>query len=166
MEEHLVAQGYRPTAATRVLVAVAPLVVSNPTQWSVDAATSADDEWIGVYRAPSQQPGAAADAVVRDVLLRPAEPTSFVSLRETDGTLASVGQLVVVDGWGCIQCLATTPGARRMGAGRAAVLALMAEGRRLGAQGFVAAVAAENAASLGLFTQLGFAGSHTYAYYR
>ena len=162
----LLARGYVSTATTSVLKSTVPAGETPSRHLHVEVESEPTDRWFDAYMAAEVGGRSEGDvAALRDVLLRPSHPTSFVSVAGHDGAIASVGQVVVVDGWANIQCLATMPGLRRQGAGRAVVDALMAQGVLLGAEGFVAAVLADNAASLGLFEKLGFEHSHSYSYF-
>ncbi len=159
-------RGFRPTAPTWVLVAdndVAPRV---PSPWVIATTAAPTDDWFAVYWAGSHGDRSAGDRdVVRDVLLAPAHPAAFATVRSDADAVAAVGQVVVVEGTGSVQCLVTQAESRRRGAGRAVVQALMAEAGRWGAERFVAAVVADNEPSLRLFDQLGFRRSHRYAYF-
>jgi len=160
---HLIARGYEPTSPTWVLTRLG-VPHEGGGRWVTVAAPDFDEEWLTAYRDGG---GLAAEtATLREVLLRPAHPAVFVTVRSDDGAVAAVGQVVVVDGHGCVQCLVTVPAARRRGAGRVVVEQLMAEAGALGAKSMLAAVMVDNSASLGLFEQLGFERSHRYSYYR
>lgn len=163
----LLDRGYRPTAPTWVLVADAASVQStaSSTPWTTTPSTDPTDEWFDAYWADAHGARPASDrTVVRGVLLDPPHPRAFVVAETDDGEVAAVGQVVVVQGTGCLQCLVTVPAHRRRGAGRAVVEALLAEARTLHAARTVAAVMTDNAPSLALFETLGFERSHRYEY--
>lgn len=167
VRDHLVSRGYESSADTWVLSRTVPAEQAEPSEWNVVVSPEPDAKWFDAYWEFDGGGRSMADAhTLREVLLRPAAPAAFVAVEEPTGTVVAVGQVVVADSWGCIQCLATRPEVRRRGAGRAAVNALIDEAVRLGATGLVAAVMADNDASLGLFQQLGFERSHQYSYYR
>ena len=166
----LVDRGYHATATTWVLAADASMLLPQPARavssWTMTISVDPSDEWFATYwdethgaRSPAEE------GIVREVLLDPPHPRAFVAADSGDGAVAAVGQVVVVEGTGCLQCLVTVPAHRRRGAGRAVVDALLAEARTLGATRMVAAVMAGNAPSLALFEALGFERSHRYAYY-
>lgn len=134
------------------------------TEWRIDSADLVTDEWFDSYwTVEGGRRGLAAVRVFRDVLLRPRLPTRFVTVAD-EGAVFAVGQVVVVGDIGCLQCLATVPSHRRLGAGAAVVDALEREAASLGAKVVFGAVMADNAASLGMFDRLGYEPSHQYRY--
>jgi ribosomal protein S18 acetylase RimI-like enzyme len=157
-------RGYVSHARTAVLVRDLPMVPAPGRGVTTDVADGANDEWFNVYRSVESRADEAHGAtVMRDTLLRPPHPAVFVAGR-TEGCLVSVGQVVVSDGLGSVQCLATCPEGRRKGAARTVVDRLAIEAAALGAQQLVAAVAVANPASRALFDQAGFRESHHYEY--
>lgn len=165
----LVDRGYHATATTWVLTAdesMLPTPTPAPSSWTTTISVDPSDDWFATYWDETHGARSPADeGIVREVLLDPPHPRAFVVAETDGGEVAAVGQVVVVGGTGCLQCLVTVPAHRRRGAGRAVVEVLLAEARTLGAFRMVAAVMAGNAPSLALFDALGFERSHRYAYY-
>ena len=161
-------RGYRPSATTWMLHATAAGVATADepdARREIDATREVTERWLDVYRSVEADPRSAADrSIVRDVLLDPAAPARFVTLAERRAVVA-VGQVVIDEGWGCLQCLATLPSSRRRGAGRRVVRRLAREAAAAGADALFAAVMADNDASLGLMEGLGFERLHRYRYY-
>lgn len=132
--------------------------------WDVRTADCVSDGWFDTYDSiEGARRGASAAATMRDVLLKPAWPTRFVTVGDRRSILG-VGQVVVVGEHACLQCLATTPTARRSGVATVVVESLIVEAASLGARTVFAAVMAENEASSRLFARRGFERSHAYRY--
>lgn len=167
----LIDRGYRPSATTAMLTANIETSVSEQADdWRAEVGELPSDDWFDTYWDVEQGRRTAPDeaATLRNVLLQPAYPARFVTVRPDDGLagqIAAAGQVVVVDGWGCCQCLVTAAWARRRGAASVVMHRLATQSRRLGADRLFAAVMADNSASLALCAGLGFVRSHTYSYF-
>lgn len=165
----LVDRGYVSSATTCVLSASAEeAAAALVTEYAGRFITSHEpsDDWFATYwtvEAATRFPPSARK-ILREVLLTPAAPARFVSALRED-RVESVGQVVIQQGWGCIQCVATAPWARRQGAGAAVVAELIAAARQGGAERVFACVTLANAPSLKLFERAGFELSHQYSYY-
>lgn len=165
--DELTSRGYVEDAPTWIIhreLHPSPRSVSSGTRWTIDVSDSLTDTWFDSYWAvEGDRRGPAAAKTLRHVLLRPTSPTRFVTVSE-QGSVLSVGQVVVVGEWACLQCLATVAAGRRRGAGTAVIEALTEQAASLGAKGTFGAVMADNDASLGLFDRLGYERSHKYRY--
>jgi ribosomal protein S18 acetylase RimI-like enzyme len=165
----LEARGYRPAARTLVLDAATDVVADN-TMTAPRFARRVDlhptEGWFDAYwsieRTRGRTPG--DDAICRDVLLRPALPTSFVTV--VDGQeVIGVGQVVVEHGWAGVQCMATPPAHRRRGAASAVLNALAVQALALWAERMYLAVMADNAGARSLYERAGFRPVHEYCYF-
>jgi ribosomal protein S18 acetylase RimI-like enzyme len=173
LADALATRGYTSSATTWILWAETDTVVAATSAshgWPIHASGEAGDAWFDTYWAveAGRRFSAAAAPVFRDVLLRPQAPATFVSALDSERkaeVVVAVGQAVIQDRWGCVQCLATRPEARRRGAATAVLSNLAAEAGCAGADRIYAAVMADNPASLGLFEGASFRRSHRYCYF-
>ena len=161
--------GYVAQSPTWILAADADEIdLASPqpsSNWVAEVAQAASDSWFDCYWAvESGRHQPTAIEVYRNQLLKPDAPARFVTVTRS-GQPVAVGQVVVVGGWGCVQCLATSTTARRQGAGRAVLNELVAQSAELGARGLFAAVMVDNDASLALCTGVGLRRAHQYRYY-
>lgn len=159
--------GYRGSATTWMLTAPVTAVTAalpGDDRWQIEVSSRPTDDWFGVYWEVESPRHSREDAhILRTQLMAPDAWCRFVSVRDEDQVVA-VGEVVVSDGWGCVQCLATASASRRQGAGSAALRALASEGDGAEAPRVFAAVIADNRASLGLCQRAGFRPSHQYRY--
>jgi GNAT superfamily N-acetyltransferase len=166
-------RGYLPEARTLVLHAPTGDVLRHQgssvdrTPLEVALAATADDGWFDAYWAVESTRGRGhGDAVVcRNVLLATPLSTCFVSVH-SENAVVGVGQLVVEQGWGGVQCMATQPSHRRRGIAAAALRALAREAHHMGAQHLYLGVVAANVGARHLYEAAGFQRSHEYRYYR
>jgi len=168
---HLVEAGYQPDADSWILTASVDRLRQaasgwSDERWATESSPGIGDEWFETYW--SVEGGRHSDRarrIIRTELLRPATPAAFIAARDLDGTVQATAELVADGEWGCGQCLVTLPSARRSGAARAALGAMVAVAGELGVRGVFVAVMADNSASLGLCESVGFEKSHRYRYY-
>jgi GNAT superfamily N-acetyltransferase len=167
----LAARGYRATDPTWMLTgpaaAVAATFPSN-SRWRVDVSDQPATDWLDTYRTVQSiddDPG--WDRVVRNHLLRPALPARFATVYDVEGDAAAlaVGEVVLADEWGCLQCLGTAPNGRRRGAATEVFRTLAAVALEAQVSKVFAAVAADNRTSLALCRRAGLRPSHRYRYY-
>ena len=161
--------GFGPSSNTWMLYATTTEVLSAvpaTDQWAVRVSPEPTDAWFDTYWVveSTRKPGASAEVVTRNVLLKPDSPAVFVSLSDGDDVLA-VGQIVIRHGWACTQCLVTVPTARGQGAAAQILRHLAREAEACGVTRMFAAVMADNEASLSLCRATSFRRSHRYSYY-
>ncbi|MCP5031394.1 MAG: GNAT family N-acetyltransferase [Actinomycetia bacterium] len=167
-EAQLTDAGYIPSAATWMMKGSTSEVSRSLTvneRWQIEVSDHPTDRWFDAYwELESARHSPADDLVMRSQLLAPDAPARFVAV-SSQGQVAAVGQVVIIDDWGCLQCLVTRPMARRQGAASQVFRALVDEASAVGADHAFAAVAAENRASLHLCRGTGLHPSHRYRYF-
>jgi ribosomal protein S18 acetylase RimI-like enzyme len=94
-----------------------------------------------------------------------AHPARFATLTE-DGVVLAVAIGVLDRGHFCIYEVNTAPAARGRGLGKRLMRALLAEGKRLGAQHGLLQTAGDNEAALALYRGLGFEVIYPYGYWQ
>lgn len=160
--------GYEARSSTWMLTGRADVVSASLTPaagWTIDARSEPTDDWFATYwGVESGRHGDGADHIMRNTLLRPEAPAVFVTAYDAEGTAAAVGQVVIDDGWGCLQCLATAPAGRRKGAATAVFKSLAERTMAAGGTEVFAAVVEDNEPSLGLCHRAGLQRSHRYRY--
>jgi ribosomal protein S18 acetylase RimI-like enzyme len=122
-------RGYREDA--RMDVQTAPLTGlagRAAAEWVIEEAPIPGDRWWSIYSTvehgsirPAE--GTDVETAFRGTLLRPSDPTIFVTASR-DGVTAAAGQGVAQGEWLGVQCLATLPKHRRLGAARTLMAAL------------------------------------------
>lgn len=169
LEEVLLARGYERSARTLVMTADTRDVSARTEAWPWGARSSAepDDAWFQVYwgvKSPAGAPGPEA-AICRQFLLRPARPTVFASVGDSERAVVGVGQIVLEAGWAGVQCMATAVGQRRRGAAGGVLHQLAADAGRGGASRMYLAVLADNGEAIRLYEAAGFAVVQEYCYF-
>jgi GNAT superfamily N-acetyltransferase len=114
--------------------------------------------WLSTYR----YRGGPLPAAALDVLTRASAPV-FAEV-VADGVTLAVGRGAVEAGWIGITAMDTAPEARRRGFGRHVLTALIAHGRRAGAEHVYLQCSADNAPAVGLYSSLGLTEHHRYHY--
>lgn len=164
---HLQARGYRSTARTLVQQAVTRDVTDRfrPTV-EIEISETPTEEWFRVYWSAEAARGRGdSDMVVfRDLLLVPGLPTLFAAARRGSEVLG-VGQLVIEQGWGGVQCMATDPSHRGQGVARAVLNGLAMEAARHGVGQMYLAVMADNFPARALYGRSGFRTAQEYCYF-
>jgi GNAT superfamily N-acetyltransferase len=124
------------------------------------------EEWFRSYWSVEAARGRTDSdaAVCRDVLLAPRLPTAFATAHHGSETIG-IGQLVIEQGWGGIQCMATEPDHRREGVAQAVMNALAQVADRRGIGQMYLAVLAANEAAAALYEDAGFQPTHEYRYF-
>lgn len=169
LDDHLAAAGWLgPADLGDILVLtgdVATVLDGPVTMRATDAslprvrlAPAPSPGWLSTYR---YRGGALPDGAL-EVLTNASAPV-FAEVVEPGVTLA-VGRGVVDQGWIGITAMDTLPEARRQGLGRHVLTALIAHGRRAGAEHVYLQCSADNAAAVGLYTSLGLTEHHRYHY--
>ncbi|MGQ0832357.1 MAG: GNAT family N-acetyltransferase [Microthrixaceae bacterium] len=167
---YLHARGYRSTARTLVEEASTRDVVDRTRTASceleIEISEAPSDGWFNSYWSVEAMRGrSAADMdVCRRVLLAPGLPTAFATARRGSEVIG-VGQLVIEQGWGGIQCMATDPAHRRLGVAGAVLKGLAEEALHRDATRMYLAVMADNDRAFALYESAGFRVVHEYSYF-
>jgi GNAT superfamily N-acetyltransferase len=114
--------------------------------------------WLATYR---YRGGPLPEGAVA-VLTNAAAPVFAEAV--VDGETVAVGRGAVDRGWIGITAMDTLPAARRRGYGRHVLTALIAHGRRAGAEHVYLQCSADNTAAIALYTSLGLTEHHRYHY--
>jgi ribosomal protein S18 acetylase RimI-like enzyme len=165
---YLAARGYIAEAPTLVERAATDEVIdrTGAGAWEICATDRPSDDWFDAYWAMESSRGrSAADArIYREVLLRPPAPTRFVAASD-DHEVHSVGQTVIDRGFAGVQCVATHPARRRLGAAFSVLHHLAVESSARGAHEMYLAVMADNGGARRMYEGAGFAVDHEYRYF-
>ena len=172
VQDGLVERGYSPRSTNLMLTgSTLTVTTSLPSddRWRVEVSDEPTAGWFKLYWSieSGRHPPGTGD-VMRTQLLRPDEPARFVTAHDGDserGDAVAVGQVVIDNGWGCLQCLATAPAGRRRGAATQIFRALAQQTVAAGASNVFAAVVADNTASLNLCRRAGMRQAHRYRYF-
>ena len=166
--ERLLQRGYERSTRTLVMTASTAQVRrrTSPGAWRVAVVARPTDAWFRAYWGVEGRGASTGERarVCRSVLLAPRLPVSFVQVEGRAGA-TGVGQAVVVDGWGVVQCMATPPASRRRGAAGAVLHALAGTLAADGVEQLCLAVLAENGAAVRRYEAAGFTVAHAYEYY-
>ena len=165
---YLRSRGYTSEARTLVERATTDEVLdqTGTGSWAMRVTDSPTDDWFDTYWAVESSRGRSADdaRVCRDVLLKPSRPACFVAASEADQA-HSVGQTVIDRGFAGVQCMATRPASRRLGAAFAVLHQLAVEGATRGAHGMYLAVVADNLGARLMYERAGYVVDHEYSYF-
>jgi ribosomal protein S18 acetylase RimI-like enzyme len=126
---------------------------------TVDIRAAPDDGWLRTYRYRGS--ALPADALA---LLTHHDDVGFVSLRDGDDCLA-VARVAVDGRWAGLFAVEVDEQRRRGGLGRAVTVAALRWAVQRGARHGYLQVAADNAPAVPLYSSLGFAVHHDYAYW-
>ncbi|WP_416429672.1 GNAT family N-acetyltransferase [Paenarthrobacter nicotinovorans] len=119
-------------------------------------------EWLDLWWSVDGRGGEAELSVAHRILA--ACPSLYALLRDDDGVPAAVGRLALVDGWGGIYSMATSPAHRRRGYGTRILDALLRAGSQRRLEGFWLLVTAANQGARDLYLQAGFTDQGGYLY--
>ena len=165
---YLRSRGYTSEARTLVERATTDEVLdrTGTGSWAMRVTDSPTDDWFDTYWAVESSRGRSADdaRLCRDVLLKPSRPACFVAASEADQA-HSVGQTVIDRGFAGVQCMATRPASRRLGAAFAVLHQLAVEGATRGAHGMYLAVVADNLGARLMYERAGYVVDHEYSYF-
>jgi N-acetylglutamate synthase len=175
---HLARRGYHEEAETLILVAPTEHVIEacgrgeHPAS-RVSVHEQPSDEWMSLWWDVDGRGGDTELDVARKILLgstsRYAQATPGLSIADPAGGGAvepcAVGRLALVDDWGGLFGIATSPRHRRRGHARRVVGALAREAARAGAACLWLQVLADNENAIGLYRRLGFVPISGYTYW-
>jgi len=148
--------------ADESLVLTSPLATRECGDPDITLASEADPAWLDGFAGASGVPPARRgthDRLLAAIRL----PAAFACLRD-NGVPIAWGLAVAERGRIGLFDIVTDPGARRRGAARRLVTALLAWGAELGATGAYLQVTASNAAAIRLYESLGFREVYRYHY--
>lgn len=179
-------RGYEEHSPTRILVAGSGAVAGSrvlaergtargsSAETTVTIADAPDRPWMDAWWSVDGRGGASEREVAARILT--GVPALYASLA-APAALASLGapasgpatvavaRLALVDAWGGLFAVATSPDARRRGFARRLIVELAAEARDRGIPNLWLQVTAANTAALRLYAELGFAPASSYAYW-
>jgi GNAT superfamily N-acetyltransferase len=165
LADALHARGYRASAPVDVQAAglgdaAAPAI---PGGLRVDISATASDAWWSTW---STAVGVDTERVAAVAILfgRITGETGFASARGRDGQVISVGMGVRDRDWVGLFNMATLPGHRGLGAGRAVVRAIAEWGRARGARRVYLQVETDNGPARSLYRRAGFRPVYAYSY--
>lgn len=156
-------RGYTPSAPVLLLTGATREAAAGATRaaeaalpgLSIEVADAPAPEFVTVLGPGPDQPG----RVELTALLTAGEQVQFLTAwaHHPDGSRSPVAvcRLTEVNRWAVVTNLVTQPGLRRRGAGRALVRAALATAAGRGVRSYLVDVAADDEASLGLFSSLG-----------
>lgn len=166
----LAARGYRSEVRT-IMMAASVEVVELATKWAapwrVELADRLDERWFCAYGSEDRpsQATPVRERMLREVLLVPPAPALFVTVTGPGhGSPTAVGQLVLHDCGGSVQCMTTVPARRRRGGATAVLHAMASAAAEAGVDHLHLGVEAANAGAIALYERAGFAPSHEYLY--
>lgn len=149
----LAARGYTAAARTLVMTADAEDVMAVAGDPSGAAPVEERSRWAALFTAVT---GHAENMKVISRIV----PTAALFAQDTSG----LGLAVTQDGWTGIFCMATHPGRRRRGVGKAVLAAAARWSAEHRAFALYLQVEADNRPARALYEGLGFTTSHTYHY--
>lgn len=168
LARQLQACGYTSDVRTLVQTATTETVHqrTDAGAWTAEISDHLTDEWFAAYWTieASRGQGTHEAEMYRSVLLNPTPPSRYVTVA-AGGEICAVGQVVLEEGWGGVQCLATAPHRRRQGAAWAVLHHLAEHTAACGADDMYLAVVAENTGAQRLYERIGFSTAHEYSYY-
>lgn len=133
---------------------------SVPPGVRLDAASEPDDTWLAAWLGVK---GAGTDAALARRLLTGA-PSEYLTARDGAGAVLGVIRAAHVEDWVGLSSLVVSPGARRLGLGRALTLHALARAADRGATRAFLQVEVHNGAAARLYGALGFATADAYVY--
>ncbi|WP_347107595.1 GNAT family N-acetyltransferase [Paenarthrobacter sp. S56] len=148
-------------SATRILVRGLKGLPA-PTVRGVELSREPTEDWLSLWWSVDGRGGDHELEVAKGILS--GCPAVYALVRDDDGGPAAVGRLALVDGWGGIYAMATSPAHRRRGFGTRVLAALLNEGARLDVKGFWLLVTEANIGAQALYAQAGFGGFGSYLY--
>ncbi len=160
-DDMLAGRGYVAADPTTVMIADIGRC-AHDIDIDVDIAAGLDADWAAGFAGANDVPGRHRDTHDR-MLGNLALPAAFATLRR-DGRPIAYGLAVAERGLVGLFDIVTLPGARRQGAGRRLVQALMAWGRAQGAAQAYLQVVDANAPARALYAGLGFQPAYAYHY--
>jgi N-acetylglutamate synthase len=168
LADYLEVRGYQRHDRTLVMTVDTArlLAATSAGGWAVEISREVTRNWFACYwQADSPRALDSKDARTHEqTLLVPPTPTSFVLL-EREGNAVAVGQLVLAEGWGGLQCIATATSHRRRGAAVAVLYHLACAARDAEVSALYLVVLADNSPARSLYERLGFEVVHEYTYF-
>ncbi|MCP2047015.1 UNVERIFIED_ORG: GNAT superfamily N-acetyltransferase [Paenarthrobacter nicotinovorans] len=155
-------QRFTRQSETRIMVRGAvdtSVAVSGP---AVELSDHPTGEWLDLWWSVDGRGGEAELSVARRILT--ACPSLYALLRDDDGVPAAVGRLALVEGWGGIYSMATSPAHRRRGYGTRVLQELLRAGSQRRLEGFWLLVTSANQGARDLYSRAGFTDQGGYLY--
>ncbi|MDI2033056.1 GNAT family N-acetyltransferase [Paenarthrobacter nitroguajacolicus] len=155
-------QRFTRQSETRIMVrGVDDLRDATPAQ-GVELSDDPSREWLDLWWSVDGRGGEAELSVARNILT--SCPSLYALVRDDDGVPAAVGRLALVDGWGGIYAMATSPEHRRRGYATRVLSALLQSGSQRNLKGFWLLVTMANQGAQALYSQAGFTNQGGYFY--